>query len=88
MLPLCLSHGPQGADWELDFDLTGGFSQFPNTINQKGRQSDITNSVWKELILNQGRKQRQGQKKEVGGETKTATQPDAAVELEPKYSSE
>lgn len=31
---------------------------------------------------------RQGQKKEVGGETKTATQPDATVELELKYSTD
>lgn len=37
---------------------------------------------------NSGAETRQGQKKEVGGETETATQPDAAVELEPKYSSD
>lgn len=37
---------------------------------------------------NSGAETRQGQKKEVGGETETATQPDAAVELEPKYSAE
>ena len=30
---------------------------------------------------NSGAETRQGQKKEVGGETKTAMQPDAAVEL-------
>lgn len=38
------------------------------------------------VYSNSGAETRQGQKKEVGGETETATQPDAAVELEPKYS--
>lgn len=37
---------------------------------------------------NSGAETRQGQKKEVGGETETATLPDATVELEPKYSAE
>lgn len=39
------------------------------------------------MNLIQGRKHVRAQKKEVGGETETATQPDATVELEPKYSS-
>lgn len=46
------------------------------------------NSVWKELILIQGRKHVRAKKKEVGGETKTAMQPDVTVELKPKYSKE
>lgn len=44
--------------------------------------------MWKELILIQGwkrvRAKKKTEKKEVGGETKTAIQPDATVELQPK----
>lgn len=55
----------------------------------RGGRTDITNvSMWKELILIQGRKHVRAKKKEVGGEMETATQPEATVELELKHLAE
>lgn len=59
-------------------------------LSAREGRTDITNvSMWKRLILIQGRKHvRAKKKKEVGGEKETATLPDATVELELKYSIE
>ena len=59
----------------------------------KHRQREEEHGLISQFIVervdsNSGAETRQGQKKEVGGETETATEPDAAVELEPKYSAE
>ena len=67
-------------------DLTGDFllvSKHRKPEKEDG--PDITTLV-ERVYSNSGAETRQGQKKEVGGETETATLPDAAVELEPKYS--
>lgn len=74
--------------WEIDFDLTGDFLLVSERFRQQKKDGLISQVCVERVDSNSGAETRQGQKKEVGGETKTATQPDAAVELEPKYSTE
>lgn len=73
---------------EIDFDLTGDFLLVSKHYRQEKEDGLISQLSVERVDSNSGAETRQGQKKEVGGETETATQPDAAVELEPKYSSE
>lgn len=73
---------------EIDFDLTGDFLLVSKPYQQEKEDGPISQLGVERVDSNSGAETRQGQKKEVGGETETATQPDAAVELEPKYSSE
>lgn len=74
--------------WEIDFDLTGDFLLVSEHCLLEKEDGLISQLSVERVDSNSGAETRQGQKKEVGGETETATQPDAAVELEPKYSSE
>lgn len=83
-----LSRGPERRIWEIDFDLTGDFLLVSERCRQKKEDGLISQLSVERVDSNSGAETRQGQKKEVGGETETATQPDAAVELEPKYSTE
>lgn len=73
---------------EIDFDLIGDFLLVSKHYRQEKEDCPISQLSVERVDSNSGAETRQGQKKEVGGETETATQPDAAVELEPKYSSE
>lgn len=72
--------------WEIDFDLIGDFLLVSEHCRQEKEDGLISQLCVERVDSNSGAETRQGQKKEVGGETETATQPDAAVELEPKYS--
>lgn len=71
-----------------DFDLTGDFLLVSEHCWQEKEDGLISQFSVERVDSNSGAETRQGQKKEVGGETETTTQPDAAVELEPKYSTE
>lgn len=86
--PLSPSRVLQRRIWEIDFDLTGDFLLVSERCRQKEEDGLISQLSVERVDSNSGAETRQGQKKEVGGETKTATQPDAAVELQPKYSTE
>lgn len=66
----------------------GDFLLVSKHCRQEKEEGLISQLVVERVYSNSGAETRQGQKKEVGGETETATQPDAAVELEPKYSTE
>lgn len=83
-----LSRGLERRIWEIDFDLTGDFLLVSEHCRQEEEDGLISQLSVERVDSNSGAETRQGQKKEVGGETETATQPDAAVELEPKYSTE
>lgn len=85
--PVSLSRGLERRIWEIDFDLTGDFLLVSERCRHEEEDDLISQLSVERVDSNSGAETRQGQKKkEVGGETKTAIQPDATVELEPKYS--
>lgn len=82
-----LSHViPEQRTREIDFDFAGDFLIVSELRREEKEDGPISQLVVERADSNSGPETRQDQKKEVGGETETAAQPDAAVELEPKYS--